>query len=267
MYSEKINSIQKTKLFKNDLKDQKHPLGTFLHLNGRGIIEILSRSGFDYVVIDAEHGPFNTESIETMIDTSNANDITPLVRIPEISRAQILKTLDIGAKGLIVPYIETVEEVKELIKHAKYAPLGSRGYCPSKTSIWATDEWAKNADEYMRHCNSEQLIIPQCETKGAYDHIEEIVCLEGVDGIFIGPLDLSIALGTAFDLDSDVMKEAIQKILDICKKYNKYAFIFAGSIDKAKEYYELGFDSVAYSLDASLFMKASTDIVNLIKTK
>ncbi len=266
MYNENMHSVDH-KEFKNKLKELKNSLGTFVHLGGRGIIESLSSSGFDYIVIDAEHGPFSLETIDQMISRAEANHLCPLVRISEVSRSHILKTLDIGAKGLIVPYIETVDEVKELIKHAKYAPIGRRGYCPTKTSTWGVDGWAKDANKYMSICNQEQLILPQCETLSAYQNIEEIIMVEGVDGIFVGPLDLSIALGVPFQLDSEIMKEAIQTILSLCKKHHKLAFIFAGSIEKAKEYYHLGYDSVAYSLDASIFIKACKETVDHIKTK
>lgn len=251
--------------FTNKIKKQSLTLGTFVHMNGRGIIESIAQSGFDYIIIDSEHAPFSFESIEEMIDRAEANQISAFVRIPEISRNQILRVLDIGAKALIVPYIETVDEVKELIKHAKYANLGQRGFCPTKTSTWGKEAWAKNANELMKVLNQEQLILPQCETLSAYQNIEEIVKCEGVDGIFVGPLDLSIALDTPFDLDSDIMKEAIKHILDICHKHQKFAFIFAGSIEKAKEYQFLGYDSIAYSLDASIFMHACADVVQSIK--
>ena len=259
--------MSKNQEFINKLRKQSFSLGTFVHMNGRGVIESIAQSGFDYIVIDGEHAPFSLESIEQIIDIAEANDITALVRITEISRQQILRTLDIGPKGLIIPYIETVEEVKQLVKHAKYSPIGQRGYCPTKTSNWGRKDWALNPNELMMTLNQEQLILPQCETLKAYQEIEAIVQCEGVDGIFVGPLDLSIALNSPFDLDSDIMKEAISKILETCKKYHKLAFIFASNIEKANEYKKMGFDSVAYSLDASIFMNACREAVALIKTK
>lgn len=244
----------------NALKQNKKVIGTFVEINGRGIIESLASSGLDFCILDAEHSPLSSESLESLIQTSLHHSLTPFVRIPEISRAHILKSLDSGAQGLIIPFIDTVEQVKEMINLAKFAPLGNRGYCPTINT-----NFVSCGLEYMKECNQTQLIIPQCETLAAYQNIDEIVNLEGVDGIFVGPLDLSIALSIPFELDSPILKNAIKNILDSCKKAHKLSFIFAASIEKAREYHSLGFDGVAYSLDVSVLTNAYNEIINHLR--
>lgn len=269
MYSEKSNTFVSKSPIKNTLKEKtnlkKQTLGTFVEMGGRGGIECLARGGFDFLILDAEHGPFSIESIGQHIDTAELNNITALVRISEVSRSNILRTLDVGAKGIIIPYIESVDQVKEVIKHAKFSPLGQRGYCPTKSSCWGVDKWAEDGRKYMKLCNEETLVLPQCETLGAYENIEEILALEGVDGIFIGPLDLSIALGVPFELESPILQKAIRDVLMACKKANKLSFIFSSNPDKAKAYFTMGFDAVAYSLDASIFVNACKQAVDACK--
>jgi 4-hydroxy-2-oxoheptanedioate aldolase len=236
-------------------------LGTFFEIGGSGAIECLARGGFDYIIIDAEHGPFSVETVADYIRTAEAAGITPYVRPSGMQRQDILRMLDVGARALIVPFVETVEQVETLVNYAKFAPIGQRGYCPTRTSGWGFDEWAANPAEYMAECNKRALLFPQCETRGAYENIEEIAALEGVDGIFVGPCDLSIALGVPLQMDSPALTEAIEHIFNVCKKYGKRSMIFAVTPHDAKKWFDFGFDSVAYSMDTALLVRACCSAV------
>lgn len=265
MYSERLSTFVSNPTMTNVLKEKsaagEKSLGTFMELGGGGTIECLARGGFDYLIIDAEHGPFSVETTANHILAAEKSGITPLVRICEVSRSNILRMLDIGAKGIVIPNVNTVNQVREIVQYAKFAPIGQRGYCPTRTSCWGADDWAADGKAYMERCNHETLVIPQCETVGAYENIDEILAIEGVDGIFVGPCDLSIALGVPFEFDSAILKKAIVDVLNACKKANKFSFIFAGNVETAREYFALGFDSVTYSLDASIFAKACNQVV------
>ena len=230
--------------------------GTFFELGGRGVMESLCRTGIDYVIIDTEHGPFSEETAADMILAAESGGLLPYVRIGDIRRPYVLRMLDIGARGLIVPNIRTVDQVKELVSYAKFPPLGSRGYCPSRTSGWGADEWAKDVFAYMEECNHRCKVIPQCETKEALECIEEIAALPGVDGIFIGPCDLSIELGIPLQFDSPVLLSAVERILKACRDNGKESYIFAGNMADALKWKDYGFDSVTYSLDAAVFVNA-----------
>lgn len=236
--------------------NENQTIGTFFETGGCGAMECLTRTGIDYVIIDTEHGCFSEESTADYIRTAENGGLLPYVRIGDVRRPYVLRMLDIGARGLIVPNITTVEQVKELVTYAKFAPIGKRGYCPTRTIGWGADDWAQDAEQYMEECNRRCKVIPQCETKEALDCIEEIVALEGVDGIFVGPCDLSIALGIPLQMDSPVLIAAIEHILEVCKKYGKQSIIFAGTPEKARYWFKKGFDSVTYSLDAAVFINA-----------
>lgn len=271
MYAEKLSTFASKPQILNRLKDRSlsgdKTIGTFMELGGCGTIECLARGGFDYLVIDAEHGPFSVESTVKHILSAEQSGITPLVRICEISRSSILRMLDVGAQGIIIPNVENIEQVREIISHAKFGPIGKRGYCPTRTSCWGADDWAADGKQYMESCNRETLVLPQCETMGAYENIDAILALDGVDGIFVGPCDLSIAMGVPFEFDSPILKNAIKDVLKACKRAKKLSFIFAGSPETAKEYLSLGFDSVTYSLDASIFVRACNQAVMACKSE
>ena len=235
--------------------------GTFFELGGRGAMEALGRTGVDYVIIDTEHGCFSEETTADLITAAENCGLQPYVRIGSITRPAVLRMLDIGARGLIVPNIRSVDQVKELVDFARFPPLGRRGYCPNRTTGWGTDVWAQDVLAYMAECDRRCRLIPQCETREALDQIEEIAALPGVDGIFIGPCDLSIDLGIPLQFDSPVLAGAIERILRACQEYGKESYIFAGNMHDATKWADRGFDSVTFSLDATVFIQAYQGLV------
>lgn len=240
---------------------RKTTFGTFFELGGRGAMESLSRTGLDYVIIDTEHGCFSEESTADLILAAERGGLLPYVRIGDIRRPYVLRMLDIGARGLIVPQIHSATEVRELIAHAKFPPLGKRGYCPNRMTGWGADDWSKDVLHYMDECNRRCKLIPQCETRGALEEIEEIAALPGVDGIFIGPCDLSIDLGIPLQFDNPLLIRAVERVLKACQDNGKESYIFAGNMADALRWAKAGFDSVTYSLDASVFIGAYQSLV------
>lgn len=168
----------------------ENALGTFVELGGANVVEALGQTGLDFIIVDNEHGPFDVESSLECIRAAESSGLVPLCRVREIARPAILKLLDQGAAGLIVPYIETVEQVQKLIEFGKYAPVGKRGYSGSRKDRWCFGKPGElPLDQQMKYWNEETLLIPQCENSrlsGAY--LKRITALEGVDGIFVGRL-------------------------------------------------------------------------------
>ena len=247
------------------IKNGEKALGTFLELDSELAIECLGYTGLDFFIIDQEHGPFDIGETVGFIRAAETSEITPLVRVKDISRPSILKNLDIGAKGLIVPNVETVEEVKKLIEWAKYSPTGKRGFFMARSSGYGNKDYAHDMNNYFQVSNRETMLIPQCETMGVLNNIEEIVALEGVDGIFIGPFDLSIAMGIPAQFSEPEFKNAIERVLRACKEKNKFSFIFSTDQRTAQNYIDSGFDAVAIGMDASHYIKVFKDLVKSFK--
>ncbi|MGB3366357.1 MAG: aldolase/citrate lyase family protein, partial [Acidaminobacteraceae bacterium] len=235
----------------NKLKEGNPVIGTFFEIGGNTAVECLGISGLDFLIIDSEHGPFDVESTMSYIRTAELKGIIPFVRVKNKNRDSILKMLDIGAKGIVIPCVETVEEVKKIVEYGKYAPLGSRGFFYGRVGEYGFSEDARSVDKYFKSCNENTMLIPQCETLGCLENIEEIVGIKGVDGIFIGPYDLSIAMGKSAQFKDPEFIAAIERILKACKDAGKFAFIFTGNTDLAKMYFDQGFDGVAINTDVS----------------
>ena len=157
--------------------------------------------------------------------------------------------------------MESLEQVENLIEWAKYSPLGKRGYFMARPSGYGNKEYAKDMNNYFKVSNEETLLIPQCETLGALNNIEEIVALDGVDGIFIGPFDLSIAMGIPAQFGEIQFQLALERVLKACKDHNKFCFIFTTDQKTGQKYFNSGFDALAVGTDASCYIKAFKDLV------
>ena len=251
---------------KAKLDSGKNVVGTFFEIGGTSAIECLGLTGLDFMVIDSEHGPFGVESAMEYIRVAELHGITPLVRVKNHERSSILKMLDVGAKGLIIPNIHTVEEVKEIVDHGKYAPVGNRGFFLGRVAGYGYDIIAKEVPGYFATCNRETMLIPQCETVGCLENIETIAAMAGVDGIFVGPYDLSISMGITAEFDHPDFKAALKRIVKACKAADVPVFIFSGNAKGAKMHFANGFAGVAVNTDASVYINAYKQIVAEVKS-
>lgn len=243
-------------LLKEKLLAGQKGIGTFFEIGGSNAVECLGASGLDFFIIDSEHGPFEPESAADLVRAACLRDITPFVRVKDCSRAAVLKMLDIGVQGLVVPCVESVQEVRDLVSYAKYYPVGNRGVMWGRDAIWGEADYAsKGLAPYFETCNSETLLIPQCETAGCLAGIEEITHIDGVDGIFIGPFDLSVALNKPGEFGTQEFKDAIDRILKACKDAGKFAMLYTGDAKSTRAYFEQGFDAAAVSLDTKFYIR------------
>lgn len=244
---------------KNKLKEKlvsgEKTLGTFVETASESIVECLGRTGFDYIIFDNEHSPIEAETTAKLCRAAELTGITPLARIREISRPAVLKLLDVGVAGLIVPNVKTLDEVHELVSYTKYYPIGQRGFCPSRKDGWGFD-FEGTVQETMDYFNENTLLIPQCETLEAFENIEQIAAVDGVDGIFVGPFDLSISMGIPGQFDRPEFQAALTRILNAVHAAGKFCILFTGSVQGVAQGFRQGFDSMTYSLDAALFIKA-----------
>jgi 4-hydroxy-2-oxoheptanedioate aldolase len=250
---------------KDKLERGESVLGTFFEMGGGSAVECLGISGLDFLVIDTEHGPFDVESSMDFIRAAELKGITPFVRVKDFARSSILKMLDIGAKALIIPCVNTVDEVKKIVEYGKYYPVGERGFFYGRAASYGYDESASDVNRYFQTCNRETMLIPQCETTGCLENIEEIVNIEGVDGIFIGPYDLSIAMGKPAQFKDPEFTDAVEQILKACRGAGKPAFIFSANSKTARKYLDDGFNGVALSTDVSVYINAFKSIIEDIK--
>lgn len=247
---------------KKKLENGEKVFGTFFTGGNMGTMECLGYTGLDFVIIDIEHGPFDTETAMNLIRAAENVNLTPIMRIADVSHKEIQRAVDIGAKGLVVPCLRTLDEIKKMVSLAKFPPVGNRGFIKGRACGFGYQEWAKDINQFMQISNEQLLLLPQCETVECLDIIEDVMEVEGVDGIFIGPFDLSIAMGIPAQFNHPDFIAAIKRILKASHQNHKPAFIFTGTLEDASKYIQAGFDGLAHTVDVTVLIDAYKEIVN-----
>ena len=240
-------------------------VGMFFEMFGTSIVEYLGITGLNFFIVDIEHSTFTTESLLEIVHTAELRDMSTLMRIKDIRRSNVLRPLNVGVQGLIIPNIRTVDEVKQVVDWGKYAPIGNRGFSLSRVTDFGFSDKVSNLPAYFKERNQETLIIPQCETPECLENIEEICAIDGVDGIFVGPFDLTIALGIPAQFDHPIFKEALARIYKACRDNNKFILIFGANTDQAKNYIDYGFDAVTCSMDVTIMIEAYKNMLETVK--
>lgn len=199
----------------------------FRLLQGNPPLNMAKEAGFDLVFFDLEHGAYSYETLSSMCSHARALGIMPLVRVPELARAHVSRALDCGARGVMVPMLETPEQARLLVEWAKYPPLGKRGL----SSNGGHSDYRKigNPREFMAGVNERTLAIAQIETEDAIRHCEEVARIPGIDALVIGPNDLSVSLGYPGELEHPEMDAAIRRTADMCARHGKIFGMHAGA--------------------------------------
>lgn len=214
--------------------------------------EILAEAGFDALIIDMEHSPADMRTLISMIQATKGTGCAPFVRAPWNDMVWIKRILDAGAYGIHVPYVSTKEEAEYAVKCCKYAPEGFRGIAGSQRAV----NYSLSKQDYYARANKDIIVMVAIETPQGVENIDEIAAVKGVDGIFIGPADLSTAMGHIANPAFPDVQEAIHKIEEGAKKANKFLGTIAPNAAKAKVLYDRGY-SIIY------FMSDTTDLAKL----
>lgn len=249
-------------MFENKLKKKLNSneaaIGTFIVSNAPDFVEIAALAGFDFVIIDNEHGPMRAESTQHLIRAAELRGITPIVRIPDSLESTILHTLDIGAYGIQVPQVNDAEKAREIVKKAKYEPIGKRGLAFPKSA----DYGMSGMSNFTDYSNEQTMIITHCENKACLDNLEEICKIPEIDVIFLGPYDMSQSMGVTGQVTHELVENAAKKVIEITKKYNKIAGIFVGNGETAKKRAEEGFKYIAVGMDTTLYSAKCAEEIN-----
>ncbi|MBI2872393.1 MAG: hypothetical protein HYY00_04295 [Chloroflexi bacterium] len=175
------------------------------------IVEMMGHLGFDFVMVDAEHGPFTPESAEDMFRAADASGLTPLVRVPNKEESTILRFLDRGAAGIQAPHVNTRAEAEQVVQAVKYFPLGKRGLGSHRAGTFDT---ALSRAQYVERANSETMIIVQLEEVEALNNLDSILKVDQIDAFAFGANDLSQSMGFPGDASNPKVVEAIRKASD-----------------------------------------------------
>lgn len=199
---------------KDKLKKNQLTIGSWIMMQDSVAIDVMSLAGFEWLVVDMEHTSIDLNQVENLIRTIQANNIKALVRVNKNEEVIIKRVLDIGADGIIVPMVCSKNDALQALSYAKYPPEGKRG-----VGLYRASEYGTKFKDYKKWVNDELVIIVQIEHINAVNNIDEILSVNGIDGILIGPYDLSGSLGFPGDYNRLNVKEAIKKIINKCKEY------------------------------------------------
>ena len=180
--------------------------GTMITLSSPATAEILAGIGFDWFFVDAEHGPLGTSEVMAILQAVS-HRVSCIVRVPEAAEVPIKKMLDVGADGIIVPQVNTAEQAENVVRWARYAPQGARG-----VGLARAHGYGASFSEYVRQANDQVAVIVQAEHKTAAENIDQIVAVEGVDAIQLGPYDLSASMGKIGQINDAEVVAAIDRI-------------------------------------------------------
>ncbi len=252
----------RTNPLKKGLKEGKTYIGTFAKIPDPSVVEIFALSGFDYFIIDNEHSQMNKESMLNLLRASDISGIVPVVRVRENSRAQILQGLDAGGLGIMVPETSSAAEVEHVVDSALYAPEGCRGYTASNR---AAGYGSMDAAEYARLANENVMVIVYCETREAIDRIDEILAVPHVDCLWMGPMDLSQALGVTGNPKHPRVVEAMDMIIGKCKKAGVAAGTIAPDAETTRDLLRRGVQLIGLSSDQAMIMRAGKQFLREIR--
>ncbi|MGE4282890.1 MAG: HpcH/HpaI aldolase/citrate lyase family protein [Clostridia bacterium] len=247
---------------KKMIKEGKTALGTFVKITDPASMEVLCMSGLDFVIVDNEHTSMSKETMVNLVRASEIYDVPCIIRVRESDPNQILQALDSGALGVQVPAINTVADAKSAAMSSKYKPEGNRGYTASQR---AAGYGIIPPAEYAMKANENIMTICYCETKEALDNLDEMVKIEGIDVIFIGPYDLSQALGVTGNPSHDIVQKAIEVIIEKTTKSGKQVGILAADGEQAKYYNQKGINFIVMNSDTSMIYKGVRQYISQFK--
>lgn len=246
----------KKNVFKQALSGSKPLFGLWQGIPDTTVAEIGAGAGFDWVLIDAEHGPFDVRSVLAHLQAMAPYPVSVLVRPVEGSTALIKQLLDIGAQTLLVPMVDTAEQAEQIVRAAKYPPAGIRGL---GTSMARAANWNR-ASDYIAKANDEICVIVQIETMAGLSNIDAIAAVDGVDAVFIGPSDLSAAMGHLANPGHPEVVAAIEKAFERIHRAGKQAGVLAVTSELVANYLQAGARFIGVGVDAALLANATKQL-------
>lgn len=262
MVTNMLDLEKKRLVLRTKLRNRKPVFAAWTSLAHPSITEIFSRSGVDFIGIDIEHSTINQEQSQRIIAASQASGSLCLPRVASHNIEMIKRLLDSGADGIMVPMVNTLQEAKDIVSWCKYPPEGKRSFGISRAQGYGFD-----FNEYIRDWNNSSLLIAQIESAEGVSSIDKIASLDGIDGVMVGPYDLSGSLNVPGKLEHPKVISAVKKVIQACKKAGKSCGtqIIEPDITNIKAAFSSGHTFVVLASDVFLLWKWAQKMKNLIR--
>lgn len=229
------------------------------------LIPVLAEAGYDFIVIDQEHGPSDHLDIQNLVMSSKHLDIDILVRSTKISYEYIAKILDMGAHGLMIPHVDDWDDAQRVIKYSKYPPVGERSYGMrrflSKHIVYT------NAADYIKEANENTTIFIQVESAESAAVVDDLLGINYIDGVIIGPSDLTMDLGIIGQYEDEKFVSLADKVLLSCKNHGKAFGIHFGDLEMTKAWKDKGMNILLHSNVSGLIKQRAEQVISELKGK
>ena len=248
---------------KHKLKNGQKTIGGFLQTLSPIAAEIMAQAGFDWLIVDLEHAPGDFANLQAQLQAMNGSGVVPFARAPWNDMVAIKRILDTGVMGVLVPYVNTREEAEAAVAACKYPPQGVRGVAGSPRAAGYTG----NTMPYLSSANNETIVMIAVETLEAVENLDEILEVDGLDGIFIGPVDLASSMGYLGDPGQEEVQEAIRLIEDKVFASEKFLGTLAATWEKANACFERGYQWMVVMQDGATLVRASRQAVSQFRDR
>ncbi|MFP8951728.1 HpcH/HpaI aldolase family protein [Natrialbaceae archaeon A-arb3/5] len=248
--------------FPVNFRDRTPLVGNWLSLADPSVAELSAHLAFDAVVIDREHTPHSLETTTELIRAVDAagTDTESLVRVSENDLTEIKRVLDAGASGVMAPMIDTAAEAEALVEATRYPPDGVRG-----VGLGRATEYGQTFPEYVERANDEIVTIAQIETREGLENVEEIAAVDGLDGLFVGPADLSTALGIVGEVENERFLSAVDRVLEAGHAVDKPVSTLALDESDVERWVDRGFDFVVAGVDIDYIQAGATQAITVFE--
>lgn len=250
------------KSLKERLTNKELTIGSWITLAHPAIAEIMAKAGFDWLVVDLEHSVITIREAEELIRVIDLCGVTPLIRLSANDPVQIKRVMDAGAHGVIVPMVNSADEARKAVESVRYPSVGKRG-----VGLARAQGYGSSFPQYKQWVNEESIVIVQTEHIKAVENLEAILAVEGVDGFFVGPYDLSGSLGVSGQFEDELMVEAMNKIKTCMTKSSKVSgyHVVEPDVDQFKKFVHEGYRFLAYSVDIRMLDTCCRSAIKMIK--
>jgi len=248
-------------LFKRAIAAGKTPIGAWLVSAAPSAAEALGCIGFDFLVVDMEHTPLDTPQMVGVLQTIAGTAAQAIVRPPWNDMVMVKRALDAGAQSLLFPFVQSADEAKRAVAYTRYPPAGVRGVAAMhRGSRYGT------VPNYQKRAHEEICVIVQIETLTAFEQIEAIAAVPGVDSIFIGPADLSASMGFLGDMGNAAVQEKLRAGAQTCKRLGKPCGIVGANPEIVASFLDYGFSWVAVGSDLAMLASRGTEYLGAVRT-
>ena len=236
-------------------------IGTFVELPSPQLVELLGLAGFDFAIIDTEHGSIGLERTEELIRAASSTGISPMVRVSTCEEVTIRRPLDMGAVGLHVPQVSSADMAQLAVRASHFFPSGIRGLQPF---VRSASYRAHPTKDYLQESDRDICLVLHIEGEQGVDSLDSILAVDGVNVLFLGPYDLSQSLGVPGQIDHPNVEKKMIESIEKARAAGKHVGTFCDDADAALRWIELGVSYIALSIDAYIFLDAARGLIGEI---